>query len=307
VGDGDDKQLLTDQQSPQYLALGKALGKIGKSELLLDIASNDADAFYGPQGRAAIMNAMEVMSPADLVAFHGVDNGMLATLNSPNVPDATKTILMRFMKNTAIDNMTMSHSHMMATFVGSGASPAKRQIQDAVDSGSVSNAKYQFAPLTPEDHERVLGKVDPNDQGEIQRYMKGQFSKDFSDYSNRVLAEVKKLKDADPDANMDINKVASMNESDAEAACERARLLHLKYLQEVMDRAEFQRTPAEQMREFLAHAEPDTRERMKGVSPEEFMDMMGALSAPESTPVGKTSGVAELFRQWSSYKWAAIS
>lgn len=308
VGEGDDRQLLTDQQSPQYLALGKMLGRVGKTDLLLNINSNDPEAFYGPKGREAIMDAMshENINDSELVAFHGIDNGMLDALNSKDVPDGTKDILRRFMKNVAIDNMTMCHSFMMASYAGTGKSPAKRQVQDALDSGSVPNAKYQYAPLTVEERKRILGKVKPEDQDAVHGYLKGRFSLGYSDYANLIMSEVEKLEKADPNANLDMGKISRMNESEAEAACEKSRLLHLKYLEEVLGRPELQRTPAIQLQEFRAHVKPETRERMKGISPAEFMEIIGALMAPESggsTPTKKAMTEEEFFRRWSFYTW----
>jgi hypothetical protein len=49
-------------------------------------------------------------------------------------------------------------------------------------------------------------------------------------------------------------------------------------------------TPAQLMQRFLAKAKPETRERMKGVSPAEFMQMLGAIMEDEEG-AGKTASL----------------
>jgi hypothetical protein len=306
IGDGADKQLMTEQRSPQYLALGKALGKVGKAEILLNINSDDPQAFYGTRGREAIRGAMDEMNDSDLVVFHGSDNGMSQALSNPMISDATKDVLRNFMKNMAIDNMTMCYSTMMASYNGPDNAPSDRQIQDAIESGNVPDATYQLKPLSPSERDKILGKVHRDDQWKILEYMRGQFSFGLVDHQDRILAEVNKLKESDPEANINFDLIGGMNDDEAKAACERARILHLKYLREVMQKSEFKRSASQKMQEFLAHADPKTRERMEGKSPDEFMEIMGALMASgqgDTNPTGKTSGEAELFRQWSSYNW----
>ena len=48
-------------------------------------------------------------------------------------------------------------------------------------------------------------------------------------------------------------------------------------------------TPAQLMQRFLAKAKPETKERMKGVTPAEFMQMLGAIMDDEEGGQGKTA------------------
>lgn len=309
IGEGDDRQLLTEQKSPQYLALGKALGKTGNADLLLNIDSDDPEAFYGPRGREQMREAMGKMTDPDLVTFMDAGPGMAKVLNDPKIADDVKGVLREFMKDMAIDNMTMCHSFMMASYCGPDNHPANHQIKDVAESGEIANASWQSS-MDPEKVKQILGEVKPEDQAIIQKFMRGQFSLDFGKHSARIAAEVKKLVEADPEANMDAAKLAGMSAEEAKAAADKARALHKKYLAEVQEKPEFKRTPAQKMQEFLAHAEPETRERMKGKSPEEFMEIMGAIMASgsgDSATPGKTAGEAEFFRQWSFYKWPVMT
>ena len=52
-----------------------------------------------------------------------------------------------------------------------------------------------------------------------------------------------------------------------------------------------EQTPAELMRRFLAKAKPETKERMKGMNPNEFMVMLRAILDDEEGGAGKTASV----------------
>lgn len=51
---------------------------------------------------------------------------------------------------------------------------------------------------------------------------------------------------------------------------------------------------AERMRKFLSMAKPETKERMKGMSPAEFMKILGAIMDEEGEGGGKQAGLVEL-------------
>lgn len=70
-------------------------------------------------------------------------------------------------------------------------------------------------------------------------------------------------------------------------------------------RGKVELSPAQLMQKFLANAKPETKERMKGVSPAEFMKILGAIM-DEEEGMGKAASVAArwLNRQGGLYKVA---
>jgi hypothetical protein len=238
---------------------------------------------------------MDKMTDSELVAMHGIDAGLSKAFNNPNMSQGHRAVIRDLIMKMAEMDMTSCHAAMMSGYVGAPNSPALRQIQDAAKSGdmSVLDAKYQPAPAGPNDPKLNLHDDDRN---ALREHMNGQFSFGFGEHAQKMGLEVQELENNSKEFE------AARNQGTPEGRDEALRL-HLKFMLEVLGKSEFQQTAAEKLRDFLKHASPETKERMKGVTPDEFVAIMVAMSSsgPGEAGAGKTSKTDDLFRQWFSY------
>ena len=105
---------------------------------------------------------------------------------------------------------------------------------------------------------------------------------DFETEANKALEEEEKAKKA-PKYKPAVKKVMDAhNLTDDDAA-------QVKEFKSDKPSSGKKVSPAEMMQRFLSKAKPETKERMKGVTPAEFMQMLGAIMDDEEGGQGKTA------------------
>ena len=265
IGDGKGAKLLGGPISNQYAALAKALHKSGEGneKLLLNLETDDRTDFYGPRGVEMVFNALNsVDDDSELLAIHGDDVHMTKALNNPKLPQDSKDEIRNLIKTTIAFNMTISHASIVAGRSGGSDPPSRRQISDVVKSGDMSAVNVKYINRGGKEFD-----IDPSGVAEIRSYASGQYEVDIGDIEGSINKAVQEARERSKEYE------DALNSGDVDSA--------FAIGEGIKDRIvrKFDLTPSQKYAEFMSVASDEMKERMKGVSPDEFMDMIKFVTA----------------------------
>lgn len=263
IVDGDNRKFLGKPMSNQYIALANALAKTGagNEKILLNQNSPDVDSFYGPRGRELLFEAMHGIDDSELLAIHGGDEHMSRALSNPTLSEGSKEQMRMLIRNMAAFNMTVCYAALLSNYNGPDNSPANRQIDDILEAGDPSGIGIKYVGVGGD-----ISGIDDRDRKSISDFARGNYSTSIADLEKRVADDVVKMRASSTEyakafESSDVDKIFLLNAEFSKAAV-----------------SKHTRTPEEKYRDFMSHASPDTRERMKDVTPKKFMEMMAFIT-----------------------------
>ena len=161
--------------------------------------------------------------------------------------------------------------------------PGKPMPQDAWESKVLGKPKSEDKPEAPKKDEPKKPEAPKKDE-------KGKDEKGKDEKGKDEKAPKKTYKKNYNKTVSEVMDKHSLTDDDADELKAHKKKLFNPGAKEKM-------TDAERMRKFLSMAKPETKERMKGMTPADFMKILGAIMDEEGEGGGKQAGLTELRAQ----------